>query len=123
MNKKQVRAAFRTATFNRDKFRCRCCNQLGKDRQGGDLWKKFHKDAKEEQLVDLDAHHITSRDEMPNGGYVASNGISVCDDCHLKVELYWSTGKAAAGFTPDDLYIIIGSSKTKALADSEKLSS
>lgn len=27
---------------------------------------------------DLDAHHITDRNEMPNGGYVPENGISLC---------------------------------------------
>lgn len=71
--------------------------------------------------VNLDAHHITDRTEMPNGGYVKENGISVCDDCHLKAEEFHSTGTAVEGFSPDDLYQKIGSSHEKAVTAAEKL--
>jgi len=58
---------------------------------------------------------------MPSGGYVKENGISVCDDCHLKAEEFWSTGTPVEGYSPDDLYRIIGSSHKQAIAASEKL--
>jgi hypothetical protein len=58
---------------------------------------------------------------MPNGGYVKQNGISVCDDCHLKAEAFWSTGEAIEGFSPEDLYNLIGSSLEIATKASEKL--
>ncbi|MGC4044986.1 MAG: HNH endonuclease [Armatimonas sp.] len=60
--------------------------------------------------VDLDAHHITNRNDMPGGGYVAENGISLCETCHRLAEQLWETGTAAPGFTPDDLYRVVGSS-------------
>jgi len=59
---------------------------------------------------------------MPNGGYIKENGISVCDDCHLKAEEFHSTGTPIEGYAPDDLYKIIGSSHQEALSASEKLS-
>ena len=59
---------------------------------------------------------------MPNGGYVKENGISVCDDCHLKAEAFWSTGEAIEGFSPDDLYKIINSSFDEAVKSSIELS-
>lgn len=71
--------------------------------------------------VPLDAHHITNRDDMPNGGYVKENGISVCDECHLKAEAFWSTGESVDGFSPEDLYKIIGSSLEQATKASELL--
>jgi len=78
--KHQVRKNFRQSVFSRDKFRCRKCNKTGV----------------------LDAHHITDRHNMPNGGYVKENGISLCGFCHLN---------AGHGiYTPDELYGLIGSS-------------
>lgn len=88
--KKQVRAKFRSDVLERDRYRCRNCDKLGKDRQDtsdSPGWKKFHKHVKDESaLVNLDAHHIIPREEMPNGGYVKENGISLCDDCHMMAE-------------------------------------
>lgn len=88
--KKQIRHAFREAVFDRDQRRCRCCGAAH----------------------DLDAHHITDRTEMPNGGYVLENGISLCPACHLKAETWHWSGKTKSepGFHPDDLYKLIGSS-------------
>lgn len=106
-SKKQTRSQFRKAVLERDKYRCRCCNKPGKDRQGGDDWKQFN--PRVIKPIDLDVHHITSRDLLENGGYIPENGISVCDKCHLKAEAFWSTGVAETGFEPDDLYEIIGS--------------
>ena len=85
------------------------CGKPGKDRQGGDSHKMHHKNVPDEQLVDLDAHHITNRADMPHGGYVKENGISLCDrGCHLLAEVYHQTGTPHPGFTPADLYRKIG---------------
>ena len=108
-SKRAIRAAFRNAVFQRAGYQCECCGVAGYDRQSECL------DGK----VELDAHHITNRNEMPHGGYVKENGISVCGDCHLKAEEFWSTGQAAKGFSPTDLYDLIGSSLEKAIAASE----
>jgi predicted restriction endonuclease len=97
--KKQVRANFRTAVFTRDGWKCKFC----------------------EETEDLDAHHITDRTEMPNGGYVEENGISLCKAHHELAEVFHSTGTAAPGFAPEDLYKIIGSDYEKAVKASEKL--
>ena len=111
MNKKEIRAAFRRAVFERDGYRCVTCKSPGRDRQGGDEHTRYHSTG-----VLLDAHHITSRKLMPNGGYVPENGISVCDTCHAKAE-----ADCLPGFTPDDLYAKIGSSYQDALEASQKL--
>jgi len=110
--KKAVRKAFRTGVFSRDRYRCVVCGRAGLDRQGGNDHLAYHQ---EDGPVDLDAHHITNRDLMPNGGYVPENGITLCPDCHIKAEA------ADPGFLPEDLYGLIGSSHRKAVAASEKL--
>ncbi len=69
----------------------------------------------------LDAHHIADRNLMPNGGYVKSNGISLCHDCHVKAEHFHSTGEAYPGFAPDNLYAAIGSSRELAEEASRRL--
>lgn len=99
--KKLIRAAFREAVFARDKHACRGCG-LGS--------------------TDLDAHHITDRNLMPHGGYVAENGISLCTDCHKKAEEFHRTGVAVPGYSPDELYEKIGSSPEKATKASRRLS-
>jgi hypothetical protein len=71
--------------------------------------------------VPLDAHHITDRTQMPHGGYVKENGISVCEECHLKAEAFWSTGTAVEGFAPDELYKLIGSSYEAAVTASQTI--
>ena len=117
--KKQIRANFRNAVFERDKHTCRCCNTKGISRQDGETPNLDGKSA-----AFLDAHHITDRSEMPNGGYVEENGITVCDACHLKAEKFHSTSGESwkEGFHPDDLYVIIGSSKDEAWEASLSLS-
>ena len=108
MGKKEIREKFRNSVFKRDDNKCMLCGRA---------------DAK------LDAHHITNREEMPNGGYVTSNGISLCDDgenaCHFKVEqFYFSKCRENDLFNkyhPARLYELIKSSLSKALADAEKL--
>lgn len=121
--KKQIRAAFRAAVFLRDGYRCVTCGKPGRDRQGGDGHRTFHPDTAAERLVPLDAHHITDRNEMPNGGYVAENGITLCDDgCHRLAEVFHQTGTPHPGFAPADLYARIGSSHeaaTRAAAEAD----
>jgi hypothetical protein len=74
--------------YERDNWNCRVC-------KGGGV---------------LDAHHITDRNLLPNGGYVKENGITLCADCHIKAEIFHSTGTAIEGFSPEDLYLMIRSS-------------
>lgn len=71
--KKQVRQKFRDAVFTRDGFACRACGFCSSPERAED---------------ELDAHHITDRNEMPNGGYVAENGVALCDVCHAKAEAF-----------------------------------
>jgi hypothetical protein len=100
--KQLIRESFRTEVFGRDGHKCRVCKKSGY----------------------LDAHHITDRNEMPNGGYVKENGISLCDDCHWKAERYHINGgnEGITGYLPEDLYKLIGSSKEKAIEASISLS-
>lgn len=111
-SKKQIRADFRQAVFERDCYHCVMCGRPGKDRQGGNAHLKHHGET--ETL--LDAHHITNRKFLPGGGYVPENGISLCDDCHVKAE-----GDNVVGFKVDDLYAKIGSDYTTALELSTRI--
>ena len=113
--KKDIRSTFRKETFKRDGYRCVGCGLKADP-------------SNPEQL--LNAHHITDRSEMPNGGYVVENGISLCKNdkdglmsCHMKAEQFHiSHGKRwYDGFHPDTLYKKIGSSKEAAIKASEKL--
>jgi 5-methylcytosine-specific restriction endonuclease McrA len=54
--KKLIRQKFRDMTFARDNYKCKICGCGDKT---------------------LDAHHITDRKLMPNGGYVKENGINL----------------------------------------------
>jgi hypothetical protein len=64
----------------------------------------------------LDAHHIIDRNDMPNGGYVPENGITLCKECHKKAEVWHSSDKmhCAEGFHPLTLFFYIGSSPAEA---------
>lgn len=90
MTKKQIRENFRDSVFKRDRNKCCFCSETS----------------------NLDAHHITDRNEMPNGGYVKENGISLCEKHHLEAELFHiSNGKKwKEGMHPNDLYRKIHSS-------------
>lgn len=105
MRKSEIRKKFRDSVFKRDKNICQVCK-------------------KKQDTLDLDAHHITDRSEMPNGGYVKENGVTVCKvDCHFKVEWFHITEGEEwnDGLHPDDLYKIIGSSKELADSKSKEL--
>jgi len=99
--KKLIRQKFRDAVFARDGHRCVFCSET----------------------KNLDAHHITDRSLMPNGGYVKENGITLCPQHHYDAELFHiSDGhKCIVGMHPNDLYAKIGSSHEKAVAASERL--
>ena len=104
--KKKVRHNFRDSVFKRDGHKCRVCG------------------ISEEKLVsdghNLDAHHITDRRCMPNGGYVPENGISLCPDCHVKAEHFHQTGESINRYSPEELYTLIGSSLELALNESRR---
>ncbi len=106
--KKLIRQQFRDAVFERDNHKCRTCGIAD------------HMVSDDESC--LDAHHITDRTLMPNGGYVKTNGISLCLTCHQKAEVFHSTGTALSGWAPADLYALIGSSFDLAVNASKKLS-
>lgn len=98
--KKKTRQEFRDAVFARDKNKCRICSAFD---------------------CPLDAHHITDRSLMENGGYVPENGISLCEPCHEKAEVFHNTGTALPGWEPEHLYAVIGSSYELAvIADKKK---
>ena len=103
MNKKQIRSNFRSEVFKRDRFICKVCGKIGTE-------------------LTLNAHHITDRAMMPNGGYVKENGITVCEEiCHMIVESYHVSGISKEGFSPEDLYALIKSSKQIAIEKSLKI--
>jgi 5-methylcytosine-specific restriction endonuclease McrA len=98
MSKKQVRQKFRDDVFSRDRYKCVMCNTTSEQ---------------------MDAHHITNRNLMPNGGYVKENGISLCPECHLRAEKY--DENQIEGFSEEQLYSKIGSSYDLAFKSSSKM--
>ena len=99
--KKIIRQNFRDAVFKRDGYKCVFCDET----------------------ENLDAHHITDRSLLPAGGYVKENGISLCQKHHMECEKFHMTeGKEwVKGKNPNDLYLMIGSSKILAMNKSEVL--
>ena len=109
-NKKFVRKTFRDGVFKRDKYRCVMCG---------------FQSTPEKAEKELDAHHITPREELPGGGYVKENGVTLCkgDDgssCHEKAEMVLN-GDCISGFSPDDLYVKVGSSYEEAFRKSKEM--
>jgi 5-methylcytosine-specific restriction endonuclease McrA len=105
--KKDIRKNFRNEVFKRDNYTCQVC---GIRYTTNPDW--------------FDAHHIIDRSEIPNGGYVKENGITVCkDSCHMRCEKYHISGgnEWEEGLHPDDLYKIIKSSKELAIEKSKLL--
>ena len=118
--KRQIRSEFREAVFRRDQYACQVC---------GRQWRPEDSDP---VLQRVNAHHITDRSEMPNGGYVPENGITVCDvasfadssqSCHMRVEQWHVSGGTSVeeGLDPASLYRIIGSSHEEAVESSWRL--
>jgi 5-methylcytosine-specific restriction endonuclease McrA len=107
--KKQLRSKFRKTCWLRDKF---CCVSCGK---------RFSPKNAE---TELDVHHILPRENMPGGGYVPENGISLCKKsggCHERAEEYYRTGIAFPGYHPRELFEKIGSSEALAIEASQSL--
>jgi predicted restriction endonuclease len=105
--KHKIRAAFRNAVFKRDKFSCVMCGVRAPQDNPESI---------------LDAHHITNRNDLPNGGYVLENGVSLCKArCHLLAEEDLENVMKHPGFSKEDLYKKVGSSFEKALETSRKL--
>jgi len=98
---KELRKSFREQVLKRDGHKCMFCN------------------CKE----NLDAHHITNRNDLPVFGYVISNGITLCPKHHVLAEKYLQTSckKCFKDFSPDKLYKMINSSYEQALSDCIKL--
>lgn len=101
MKKKHViRENFRNAVFGRDNNKCAVCGRED----------------------NLDAHHIISRDIMPNGGYVKENGISLCEECHIKAETMYSDPDGEHfDYAKEKLFEIIGSNEELAYEKSKEL--
>ena len=95
--KKEIRRKFRESVFKRDGYKCVTCG------------------FRPEDVNKLDAHHITDRNEMPNGGYVIENGISLCEPCHTKAESEHQGVAPPEGFSREELYTKIQSSYDLAL--------
>ena len=122
MSKKSIRASFRRSVFERDKYTCQICGEV------------YLPDQADPALGVINAHHITDRKMMQNGGYVKDNGITVCDEhgnfrgslsCHMVVEQWHISGgdrsRVAEEYRPKSLYIKIGSSYELALRKSKLL--
>lgn len=104
-NKKRISQQFRDTVFDRDGHKCRACG-----------WSLVTSE------TSLDAHHITDRNLIPNGDdYVKENGVSLYPGCHLKAEHFRSIGMAHPGFSPENLYAMIGSSSELTVKASERL--
>lgn len=88
-----------TLVFERDDHKCRVCKD-------GPFKYPF------------DAHHITDRHDMPGGGYVLENGITLCWECHFKAETFRKD--PLPGYSPEELYAAIGSSKELAVRKSNE---
>jgi 5-methylcytosine-specific restriction endonuclease McrA len=111
-NKKDIRAEFRKSVFKRDKHTCLVCGR------------KWTAEDADPALGRINAHHVIDRHYFENGGYVASNGVTVCEDtCHMKCERFHISGwkEWEPGLHPDDLYAKIGSSLSQAEADDKLL--
>lgn len=127
MSKKEIRNKFRKDVFRRDNYTCQVCG---------------YGPSKIEAENIFDAHHITDRSLMNNGGYVKENGITLCKDvrhnlkalltnegeyhvtsCHMRCEQYHiSEGNNwEDGLHPDDLYKKINSTLELAIEKSNKL--
>ena len=110
--KQQIRDKFRNDVFERDNYKCVICGKSD---------------------VKLDAHHITNRKLIINGGYVKENGITLCDTwngCHFKAEQFncgytekyiiETKGDYLIEFTSENLYKKTNSSYELAYKKSEK---
>jgi predicted restriction endonuclease len=97
--KHQLRQRFNEKCLKRDNYTCMMCGLTDRT---------------------LDVHHIMNRGDMPNGGYVPENGITLCPICHVRAESTYFNALSIVGFSVTELYEKIGSSFEKALKASEE---
>jgi 5-methylcytosine-specific restriction endonuclease McrA len=101
-----LRVSFNKAVFERDGYKCRVCGKPNVTQWGH---------------YSLAAHHICDRHDMPNGGYVPENGISLCETCHWEAEREHNNQSARPGYSRQELYELIGTSFDEAWNKSEAL--
>lgn len=110
LRKQQIRTAFFEASCKATGYRCIGCNVIHNKTTAKDT---------------LDVHHITPREEFENGGYVKENGAPLCKlgdrSCHMKAEEWLKNGTGQPGFSPEELYAKIGSSRDKAMEADKRL--
>jgi 5-methylcytosine-specific restriction endonuclease McrA len=93
----KLRKQFRESCLKRDNNRCRACNFPANN---------------------LVVHHIINRKEIVNGGYVTSNGITLCEECHWRAETaLQAKEKYYLGYGETELFKKIGSSETIARSE------
>ena len=92
--KRLIRLSFNEVCLARDNHKCVMCGV---------------------EDVPLDVHHVVNRNDMPKGGYVKENGISLCDECHIKAEDTYFARVVHEDFLVDKLYEKIGSSLNEAI--------
>lgn len=93
--KQRIRVEFRRQVLERDGYRCVGCGaQPPQD--------------------ELDAHHIIDRHDMPNGGYIPENGVSLCQVCHPRAEREHQGVEPYPGLSRAELFAAIGSSEALA---------
>lgn len=103
--KKLIRKKFRDYVFKRDNFKCVLC--------------KMYNETNCYEDKTLDAHHITPREEIQNGGYIKENGISLCKMHHILAESAIKNNLQNR-YSPEELYKLIQSSKESAHEKSQK---
>jgi hypothetical protein len=103
--KKLARQKFRDEVLKRDRSLCAICKTPD----------------------NVEIHHITDHTQMPGGGYVRENGITLCKEHLEQAELYLhsESGEMAEGaelgaLAPKKLYLKIGSNYDKAFKASQR---
>src|SRR6266571_768133 len=73
-SKLSTREQFRKSCFERDGYKCIICSEKA----------TFDKN---KEVDNLDCHHIIEKRLFGiSGGYIESNGATVCESCHIKCE-------------------------------------
>ncbi len=110
--KRRKREFVRKESLHRDNGCCRICGAaVGYLCPDGEV------------CEELDPHHITPRELMPNGGYVLGNIITLCEYCHDLAEAYLNDEEnivdSGPEYAPSSLYKLIGGTYQRALMEDE----
>ena len=92
MPSKAMFNAFSQAVIARDGTVCKVCNDY----------------------KNVNPHLITQSIHLPAGGYVPEKGIMLCYSCRVEALEYHRGYIKCKGLSPEDLYLLIGSSKEEA---------